>query len=84
MGCHVTCRTFIESIGEYLSNDLRCDSRRAFDRHEGWCRDCRRYRADYEAAISFAAGAFAKDEDIDPDPIPEELVTAILAARLRP
>jgi len=79
----VTCRELADFIGDYLSGELRADSRAEFERHLRLCPNCRRYVAEYELTVKLGKRAFADEDAGVPADVPEDLVQAILAARRR-
>ena len=79
----MTCREFADFIMDYLTGDLPDETRTPFERHIERCRNCREYIKQYGDTITAGRVAFAHlDEDV-PAEVPEDLVTAILAARKR-
>ncbi len=72
----MTCREVVEFLAEYLSAELPLDQRRAFDEHLKACPECRAYLQSYAAAVKLGKAASGQ-----PEPVPEELVRAVLAAR---
>lgn len=79
----MTCREFADFIGDYLNGDLPPDMRTGFDRHLDVCPNCRRYLRSYEETVKLGRRAFDDEDALVPPEIPEELVSAILAARPR-
>src|SRR5262245_38148435 len=79
----VTCREFADFMMDYLSDELPSDSRRAFDYHLSLCNNCQRYLAGYQESVKLGKRAFEDDDAPLPTTVPEELVKAILTARLR-
>jgi hypothetical protein len=83
-GGSVTCRAVADFINEYLSGELAPEVRHEFDRHLELCRNCRRYLALYNNTVELGRRAFADDDEAaDAAGVPQELIEAILAARLR-
>jgi len=79
----VTCREFADFIGDYLTDDLPSTVRAGFERHLELCPNCRRYLRSYEETVKLGSHAFDDEDALLPPEVPEELVTAILAARPR-
>lgn len=78
----MTCRELTAFIAEYLSGELKVETRLAFERHLSRCPNCVRYVADYQRAVELGQKVY--DDDHEPvSNVPDELVSAILAARLR-
>ena len=78
----MTCREFADFILDYLAGNLDPGVRMVFERHLRRCPNCCEYLAQYQHTVGLARVAF--DDERSPvakDEIPEELVTAILAAR---
>jgi len=77
----MTCRELTSFIGDYFAGELDSQVRRAFERHLSVCPNCRQYLADYERTMDMSRGAVESPDDDVPTGVPEDLVTAILAAR---
>jgi len=79
----MNCRDFIEFLWRYLEEDLQVGERRTFDEHLAECPHCVRYLDSYRRTVTLGKDAFAAvpAEAPVPDEVPEDLVTAILAAR---
>lgn len=79
-----TCREVIEEfLASYVANELDGDVLDRFERHLALCPSCVAYVDSYRRTIDAARGAVASAEaKVEGDP-PEDLVRAILAARLR-
>jgi len=81
MGLKLTCREFVEFLGDYLSGELSPDQVMAFDAHLARCPSCVNYANTYRETTRLAKAALRCDEEPVPADVPEELVRAILAAR---
>jgi anti-sigma factor RsiW len=79
----VTCREFSDFIGDYLAGELPGTVHTGFERHLELCPNCRRYLRSYEETVKLGRHAFGDPNALLPSEVPEELVTAILAARPR-
>ena len=78
----MTCREFADFISEYSSGDLPDGIRAAFDEHVRLCPNCRDYLALYLTTVDLGRRfAAAEETDAAACGVPEDLVTAILAAR---
>ena len=77
----MTCREVAEFLRAHLDGELPSRERRAFRRHLFWCRACVAYVVSYRETIRLARAIGEPDPDEAPEPIPEDLVRAILAAR---
>ena len=72
----VTCREFISFLLEYLDGTLPADEAARFESHLRRCDSCTAYLNTYEMTIRME-----KISSLDDPTIPEELVTAVTAAR---
>ena len=77
----MTCREFADFIADYLSNELPAKVRTAFDDHLRVCSNCQKYLTSYEETVKLGKRAFEDDDAALPAEVPEDLVSAILAAR---
>ncbi len=73
----IPCQELEGFMVDYLDGALPEQQRRTFDWHLRLCRDCRRYLDAYRRAIALGQAAC----DAPDEPLPDELVKAILAAR---
>lgn len=76
----MTCRQVIDFLHDYLSQELPPEQREEFERHVAGCTHCAIYLESYRRTIALEQDALRDDADAA-DPIPDELVRAILAAR---
>jgi anti-sigma factor RsiW len=78
----MTCHELIDFIMAYRDGELPHMVRAAFERHLSLCRECREYLAQYEKTLELLH--LCKDDpDFDPAAaVPEELLSAVIAARL--
>jgi anti-sigma factor RsiW len=72
-----TCRDVAGFLADYLAQELDADERTRFEAHLHACPECVTYLRTYGDTIRLT-----KDAGL-PDPVPEELVRAILATRPR-
>ncbi len=77
----ITCREFEDFILAYLEGDLPEKQRFVFELHLRVCRDCRDYLAAYRRTIEVSKRAFEHPDAPVPKSVPEDLITAVLAAR---
>ncbi len=77
----VTCRTLINFLMEYLSGELPLSQREEFDAHLAECLECVAYVKTYNKTVTLGKAAFEDQGAAVPADVPEDLVTAILAAR---
>ena len=73
----MTCRECIDFLLAYFDGELSEEERAQFELHLQKCPPCVHYLRSYEVTMRACRGCF---DDAD-DPMPEELVKAILAAR---
>jgi anti-sigma factor RsiW len=79
----MTCQQITQFLADYLDGTLPIRQRAIFLVHLGLCRDCRRYLRGYRQTILAAREAGRVPGAPSPGEMPEELVSAILAARSR-
>ena len=79
----MTCRELTEFLEHYLAGELPAPVLRVFDHHLTLCVNCVRYVSQYRDTIAAGRSAFADLDVPVPDDVPDDLVAAILAARLR-
>lgn len=77
----MTCREFADFIADYLSGELSPEARASFEDHLQVCPNCVAYLSNYRDTIALGRRAFADDEAVVPDQVPNGLVQAILASR---
>jgi anti-sigma factor RsiW len=78
----MTCRELADVLDAYFAGELRPDAHTLFERHLSLYVNCRRYLAQYRHAIALGRVAFEDVNGAVPDDVPEDLVRAVLAARL--
>jgi len=78
----MTCRQFADFLDDYVAGDLQGDALAVFERHLSRCQNCQRYLAHYRAAIDLGRGVLAEMNAPIPADVPEDLVRAIVAARV--
>lgn len=77
----VNCRQTVESLLGYLDDALAPAARHAVEQHLATCDRCVVYARDYQRAVHLARTAFDDHPSAAPQPLPPELVTAIVVAR---
>lgn len=77
----ITCREFEDFLIDYLEGSLPPGQRRIFEFHLTICRECRDYLAAYRETMSLGKQAFDDPTAALPQDVPEDLITAVLAAR---
>jgi len=80
----ITCREFIEFLGQYLSGDLSPEEQEKFAFHLTHCAPCVRYLHSYKETILIGKTVLAATDDSLPTEVPEELIQAILSSREKP
>ena len=79
----MTCRELTDFLIDYVEGELTLEERTRFDDHLRVCSDCVTYLRGYEQTIRLGKAVCKEDHDAVDDAVPEELVQAILAARMR-
>ena len=79
-GVFMTCKEVIDFLGDYLDGALPWRQRLVFNLHLVLCRHCRRYLASYSETIRLTR-ASGREPSPEAQPVPEELLQAILATR---
>ncbi len=77
----MSCEEFEGFILQYLDGELPTVKRVVFDMHMKVCRECRDYLAAYRRSIETAKVATERQAQQELPQVPEDLVTAILAAQ---
>jgi anti-sigma factor RsiW len=77
----ITCRAFIEFIGQYLENELAQEEQEKFEHHLTHCPHCVKYLQSYKETIKIGKVALAPTDEPVPTDVPEELIQAILSSR---
>ncbi len=77
----LTCVEFERFVHDYQEGSLSPRERRAFDLHMELCPMCRVYFVSYLKTIELGGQICATDDASAPAELPEELASAILAAR---
>ena len=78
----MTCREVIDFLGDYQAGELPEAQRFEFDRHLAICDACVAYLQNYRLVIELGKKAYAA-ADPGLQEVPEDLVKAILAARMQ-
>lgn len=77
----ITCRDFVEFLWAYVSGELPSDQRFEFEAHLAICPHCIHYLDSYSKTVHLEKTAFENLDEPVPADMPDELVSAILAAR---
>jgi predicted anti-sigma-YlaC factor YlaD len=78
---NMSCETVDGFIADYLDGALPANQLKVFERHLGMCAECRAYLDAYKTTIELGRACLGGAPDCAPEPMPEELVKAILAAK---
>lgn len=76
----MTCQEVADFLMDYWNGELSQAQRAIFEEHLGICPECVVYLQFYETTIKASKTACAHDRDANE--VPEDLVRAILAARV--
>jgi len=76
----VTCQEFVQFLMDYLEGTLGGRTRGTFEEHMGECPGCVGYLDSYRETIRLGRLCGSPDEPV-PEDVPEQLLSAILAAR---
>jgi anti-sigma factor RsiW len=81
MHSKLTCREFVEFLGEYLEGRLPPGQLARFGGHLAACPACVSYTRSYRDTVRLGRSVLSNTDETLPGDVPEELVRAILAAR---
>lgn len=79
----ISCRAFIDFIGQYLADELSPDEHAKFEFHLTHCAPCVRYLQSYKDTIKLGKAVLAPTDEPVPADVPEALIKAILSSRLQ-
>jgi len=79
----MTCRDVLEFLMVYLDGELPPAERAVFEEHLAICADCRVYLQTYQDTVRMSHAACDPEKDPTLAVVPEDLVQAILAARMK-
>jgi predicted anti-sigma-YlaC factor YlaD len=77
----MTCKEFIGFLDDYLDGDLPREQKALFDEHLSLCASCLHYLCNYRDTMTWAKASLRESGEPVPGDVPEELISAILAAR---
>ena len=77
----MNCHEFVDFLMAYLDGTLKASEREIFDAHMVDCPCCGTFLETYRETIRLGKACFCGDSEEIPEPVPEGLVQAILAAR---
>jgi anti-sigma factor RsiW len=72
-----TCRDLSNFLLDYVGGDLSQQVRAEFEAHIARCPDCHIFLAQYERTITVSHAAY---DEVQTDPLPNDLVNAIVKA----
>ena len=76
----ISCQALIDFLDDYVEKRLAETERARFETHLVACAACMRYLNSYRGTLR-ALALVAREAEVLPQDVPEELVAAILAAR---
>ena len=79
----MTCREFNTCLFDYQADDLLPEQRARCEAHLARCSPCAASLKSYALTIRLTKGAFSHPDMAVSEEVPEALVVAVLAARLR-
>lgn len=82
MSARLTCRELIDFIVDFFDGRLPPAQNAHFESHLEVCPDCVNYLDSYRQTVRIVKEALAQEEDAVTAGVPEELVTAVLRARV--
>ncbi len=77
----MTCKEFIEFLYDYVSGDLSCEQRAAFDEHMSICPDCVDYVNTYRKTVELTRASADDAGERDLSEVPKDLIRAIMDVR---
>jgi len=80
----MTCRDFAAFMDDYLAGELAAGVVASFEYHISVCPNCVRYLAQYRDSVAFGRAAFEDLHAAIPGDVPEDLIAAIMTARVAP
>jgi anti-sigma factor RsiW len=79
----LSCQEFTEFLNDYVDDEMPPERRQVFDHHLELCEDCRNYLQSYRVAMKQSALALGTGLDALAEPVPEDLILAVLEAARR-
>jgi anti-sigma factor RsiW len=79
----MTCREFVEFLWRYTANELSPEERATFNAHIATCQHCDKYLRSYQETTRIGKKALLESDDPIPAEVPEDLIKAILASRMK-
>ena len=77
----ISCVEFESFIQAYTDGELDSKTKRVFELHIRFCRECREYLAAYQRTIEVGSSLLQDTPSKIPRDVPEELIRAVLLAR---
>jgi len=68
----VTCKDATDLLGDYLTDSLNSEDRRAFEAHLAGCRDCAAFLATYKRTLSLTK-SFLRSQSLQAPPVASKL-----------
>jgi predicted anti-sigma-YlaC factor YlaD len=78
----MTCREILDFLDDFLNGALSAGQHALFLEHLAVCPDCVNYLDSYQATIGLTRAAYLPEDEPVLATVPDDLVQAILAARL--
>lgn len=75
----MTCQEMIDFLLDYVEGQLPADQAQTIDRHLALCPECEAYLTSYKSTVKLSH-LLCDDMNEAAEPMPEELVTAIMNA----
>lgn len=79
----MTCRDVLDFLMAYLDGELPAQERAVFEEHLAVCPACRFYLQNYLDTVRASQAACDPEKDSTLTSVPEDLVQAILSARMK-
>lgn len=75
----MTCQDMIDFLMDYVEGELPQEQATRLDEHLALCPECEDYLKSYKSTVALSQ-LMCDDMDTKPEPMPEDLVTAIMEA----
>ena len=75
----MTCQEMIDFLLDYVEGELPKEQVDSLNEHLALCPECEAYLASYKSTVALSQ-LMCDDMETAPEPMPEELVTAIMDA----
>lgn len=77
----MNCQELIEFLRAYDDGELPAEVKQTFEAHLKHCPPCADYLSEYRRMIDLCRGSVPCCEEVKPEPVPEQLVQAVLNAK---